>query len=116
MCTFPLTVAPSLMSGVTANLEFTPCQGPVILYVIFSQGKASTKISGPVMTLEGERDGKPCSGHPQVMLNAVRKLASLSKDHISAAELFRIVFRSASTIAACSENDASFVLPQLILE
>ena len=103
------------MPPVTANLEFTPRKGPIIMYVIFSHGKDSTTVSGPVMTLEGERDGKPCSGHPQVMLNAVRRLASLSKDHISAAELFRIVLRAATTIATCSKNDASFVLPKLIL-
>ena len=103
------------MPPVTANLEFTPVQGPVILYVIFSHGKDSTTVSGPVLNLEGEREGVPCSGQPQVILNAVRKLASLSKDHTSAAELFRIVLRAATTIATCSKNDASFVLPKLIL-
>ena len=34
----------SQMSGVTANLEFTPGKGPVTLYVIFSHGKDSTTV------------------------------------------------------------------------
>ena len=102
------------MPPVEATLVFTPSDGPVELWVKFTCGDATVTVSAPMWRLEGERDGFPCSEHPPVVQAAVSKLAGLSADAASAAELFRIIVAAAQTIASLSLDDPAFVWPTLV--
>ena len=99
---------------VVGPLEFTSGAGPVVLWVTFTDGADSVTVPAPVMCLEGERGGLPCSDHPSVVQSAVDTLAGLAKDHVAASVLFKIVVSAAQTIAELTADDTSFVWPSLV--